>query len=136
MRGIFRGVITAFICRHTIEILSIFAKGGMTMKKGIIAAALLMAVLCLAACAPGANELRGTAPGGGTPAGFWKGLWHGMIAPVTFIVSLFNRAVNVYEVRNSGNWYNFGFMLGLTMSVGGGGSGAAAARRRRRSSGE
>jgi hypothetical protein len=103
------------------------------MKKGIIVAALVLAVLCLAACVPGANELRGTAPEGGKPAGFWKGLWHGMIAPVTFIVSLFNKAVNVYEGRNSGNWYNFGFILGLSVSLGGGGGGAAAARRKRRS---
>jgi hypothetical protein len=102
------------------------------MKKGLMAAALVMAAICLAACAPGANELRGTALESGKPAGFWQGLWHGIIAPVTFIVSLFNKAVNVYEVRNSGNWYNFGFILGLSMSLGGSGGGAAAARRRRR----
>ncbi len=102
------------------------------MKKGLVAAALLLAVAVLAACAPGANDLRGTADSGGKPAGFWKGLWHGMIAPVTFIISLFNKAVNVYEVHNAGGWYNFGFVLGLSMSLGGGGGGAAAARRRRR----
>jgi hypothetical protein len=101
------------------------------MKNGLIVAALILAVISLAACSPGANDLRGTALGPGKPAGFWLGLWHGIIAPIDFIVSLFNKAVNIYEVHNSGNWYNFGFILGLTMSLGGGGGGAAAARRRR-----
>ena len=51
--------------------------------------------------------------------------------PVAFIVSIFNRAVNIYEVHNSGLLYNLGFILGLTVSLGGSGGGAAAARRRR-----
>jgi hypothetical protein len=101
------------------------------MKKGIIVAALVLAVLCLAACAPGANPLKGTPAEGGKIAGFWMGLWQGLIAPIAFIVSIFNRAVNVYEVHNSGVLYNLGFILGLTVSLGGGGGGAAAARRRR-----
>lgn len=102
------------------------------MKNTFVMAALLAAALSLAACAPGANPQRGQAPEGGQVAGFWQGLWHGMIAPVTFVVSLFNKAVNVYETHNSGNWYNGGFMLGLAISLGGGGGGAAASRRRRR----
>lgn len=101
------------------------------MKKTIIAAALIVAVLSLAACAPGPNALKGTPDDHQKVAGFWMGLWHGMIAPISFIVSIFNRAVNVYEVHNSGLLYNLGFILGLTVSLGGGGGGAASARRRR-----
>jgi hypothetical protein len=37
----------------------------------------------------------------------------------------------MYEVHNTGNWYNFGFLLGM-MIILGGGSGGAAARRNRR----
>lgn len=48
-----------------------------------------------------------------TPAGFWPGLWHGMIAPITFIVSLFAPGVSIYETHNNGRWYEFGFMLGI-----------------------
>jgi hypothetical protein len=44
--------------------------------------------------------------------GFWKGLLHGCIAPVTFIVSLFSD-YRIYEFPNSGRWYDFGFMLGI-----------------------
>ena len=35
-----------------------------------------------------------------------------MILPIIFLVSLFRDSVNVYEVHNSGGWYNFGFLLG------------------------
>lgn len=61
---------------------------------------------------------------GATPAGFWVGLWHGIIMLITFIVSLFNSDVGIYETNNNGGWYNFGFVLGA--SAGGGGGGAAA----------
>ncbi len=45
--------------------------------------------------------------------GFWEGLWHGFIAPVTFIVSLFSDGVRIYAYPNAGRWYDFGFMLGI-----------------------
>jgi len=34
--------------------------------------------------------------------GFWNGLWHGMIAGITFIGSLFDDTVAVYAVNNNG----------------------------------
>jgi hypothetical protein len=82
----------------------------------------------LAACAAGPNPEVGTAPEGENVAGFLLGLWHGIIAPFTFIVSLFTDNVNLYEVHNDGNWYDFGFVLGAGILFGGGGLGA---RRRR-----
>ncbi len=39
-------------------------------------------------------------------------MWHGLILPVTFVVSLFAEDVSIYEVHNSGHWYDFGFLLG------------------------
>jgi len=27
--------------------------------------------------------------------------------------------VNIYEVQNDGNWYNFGFMIGVAIAFGG-----------------
>jgi hypothetical protein len=36
-----------------------------------------------------------------------------LISPITFIVSLFTTKVNIYEVQNNCNWYDFGFMLGV-----------------------
>jgi hypothetical protein len=94
---------------------------------------LVGAVLLLAACAAGPNELAGTDP---EAAGFWLGLWQGLISPITFVVSLFNPDVNIYEVNNNGNWYNFGFILGVAsaFSSGGRASGAAPRMRRKRTS--
>ena len=57
-----------------------------------------------------------------TPAGFLAGLWHGLILPITFIVSLFNLNVRIYETNNCGLWYDFGFFLGASSSLGGSGS--------------
>jgi len=85
-------------------------------------------VLLLAGCAPGPNNLAQVATP--NPAGFWLGLWQGAISPITFIVSLFNDKVNIYEVHNTGNWYNFGFMLGVAAAFSGAaGSGARAGSR-------
>jgi len=66
--------------------------------------------LLISDCA-GPNSVVGT-PNARRIAGFWSGLWHGMICPIAFMISLFNHNVSMYEVHNSGNWYNFGFILG------------------------
>ena len=80
-------------------------------------------VMILAACTAGANDLINTVAAKGEVAGFWQGLWHGLIAIVTFIISLFKDNVSVYEVHNNGTWYNFGFILGMMIILGGGGKG-------------
>lgn len=46
-------------------------------------------------------------------AGFFVGLWHGMISPITFVISLFSDNVTVWETYNNGAWYTFGFLLGV-----------------------
>ncbi|MGH2792998.1 MAG: hypothetical protein ACRDKG_01720 [Actinomycetota bacterium] len=84
----------------------------------------LGALVVLTSCAPGPNPGQGTPDSGGDVAGFWIALWHGIIVPVTFIISLFSDTVNPYEVHNNGNWYNFGFFLGACISLGGGGAGS------------
>ena len=48
------------------------------------------------------------------PAGFLAGLWHGLIAPITFFVSLFHAKVRIYETNNRGRSYDLGFMIGIT----------------------
>ena len=55
------------------------------------------------------------------PYGFFGGLWHGFIAPFSFIVSLFMDDVALYAVNNTGGWYDFGFVLGAGILFGGGG---------------
>ena len=51
-------------------------------------------------------------------AGFWAGLWHGLIAPLTFLISLFSPNVRIYEPNNIGRSYDFGFIIGASSSLG------------------
>jgi hypothetical protein len=70
------------------------------------------------------NELENIEDQAGNVAGFWLGLWHGLIAPIMFVLSLFKDDIGIYEVHNNGRWYDFGFIFGL-MIVFGGNKGAA-----------
>lgn len=92
-------------------------------------AGLVLLALVLGACAAGANPAVDTPAPDGDVAGFWMGLWHGIIVPVTFVISLFTENVSIYEVHNSGGWYDFGFVLGAGVFLGGGGAGANGIRR-------
>jgi hypothetical protein len=92
---------------------------------------LIICVCLLASCAAGMNPMNNVPNEKKETAGFFKGLWHGVILPVTFVISLFTKEVNVYETHNDGGWYNFGFFLGLAIIFGGGGGGAGARARRR-----
>jgi hypothetical protein len=86
---------------------------------------LLLFVLCFSAgCTAGPNSFKDSPGADGSVAGFWLGLWHGIILPFTFVISLFSDKVTIYEVHNTGGWYNFGFLLGAAMEWGGGGASA------------
>jgi hypothetical protein len=100
------------------------------MKQVLIVATVLVLLMVVAGCAPGPNTMADSPDQEGEVAGFWLGLWQGIITPVTFIISLFSEKVHMYEVHNNRGWYNFGYLLGM-MIILGGGSGSAARRRRR-----
>ncbi|MFC4944960.1 hypothetical protein [Pseudonocardia sp. GCM10023141] len=100
------------------------------MRRLLPLGVLLAAAVLLAACAAGPDPLVGAAGPG--VAGFWPGLWHGVISPITLIVSLFDPDVGIYEVRNSGGWYDAGFMIGISMVFSGPLSARRAVRRRGR----
>lgn len=88
--------------------------------------------LFLAGCAAGPNNMVDVPDPDGEVAGFWMGLWHGFASPVMFIISLFSDNVEVYEVHNTGGWYTFGFMIGVSIIFGGSGGGACKSRSRSR----
>jgi hypothetical protein len=99
------------------------------MKSSLALLVLVLLLLnVLAGCAPGLNEFKGTPDQHEVVAGFWLGLWQGFIAPFAFLVSLFKNSVSIYEVRNNGAWYNFGYLFGLACFFGS--SGNRAARRK------
>ena len=69
-------------------------------------------------------------------AGFWLGLWQGFIAPIAFLVSLFNDSIGIYEVRNNGGWYDFGFLFGVSIFFSSGARAGSRPRASRRSRAE
>jgi hypothetical protein len=92
------------------------------MNKSLTAAILLIFVLMVfsLSCVPGFNDVEKTPNKNGKVAGFWLGIWHGLLSPITFIISLFSKNVRFYEVHNSGGWYNFGFVIGAGLFLSGG----------------
>ena len=69
---------------------------------------LSVTLLFLVSCIPG--DGKATAD---NPANLLWGIWHGWLAPLSLIISLFRDGINIYEVHNSGFWYNLGFYAGI-----------------------
>lgn len=68
--------------------------------------------------------VSGCVPGGGShsaknPAGFFSGIWHGWIAPVTLVWGLFESNIRIYELHNTGWWYDLGFYISIISGFGG-----------------
>ena len=78
----------------------------------------LVALLLLTACAAGPGSRW--APPTSEPAGFFVGLWHGLLLLVALIVSFFTDDVRIYEVHNTGLAYDIGFVLGVLAMSGSG----------------
>ena len=90
------------------------------MKKSSLLVLILALIIVVASCTPGPNVAEKTPNAAGRTAGFWLGIWHGLISPVTFIISIFSKNVRLYEVHNNGGWYNFGFVIGAGLFLSGG----------------
>ena len=103
------------------------------MKKLLMLILPAILLIAMAGCAPGSDvevnvpattielntpgpnpELNEPAPNGNV-AGILQGLWHGLIAPVTLVMSFFNENVQMYEVHNNGKEYNLGFLFGAVI---------------------
>ncbi len=102
------------------------------MRGAAILGLLFVFVFVFSGCVAGPNELEKSPNAQGKVAGFWKGLWHGLIAPITFIISIFTKNIRFYEVHNSGFWYNFGFVLGAGLFLSGGILGRGRRKERKR----
>lgn len=84
------------------------------MKKILIIIAIFFLVLMMVSCNAGSEKYDGEQH----KAGFWSGLWHGLISLITFIISIFNKNVEIYEANNVGVWYDLGFILGVSIFFG------------------
>ncbi len=79
----------------------------------IIVVIIIMAFL-LTSCIPGDGKHTSQ-----KPAGFFWGVWHGWVAPVSVIIGIFNHDIRVYESNNTGWWYDFGFYIAIISGFGG-----------------
>jgi hypothetical protein len=97
------------------------------MKRQILIAIILtlMVILIFSSCAPGSGRHHAE-----KKAGFFTGIWHGWIAPITLIIGIFKPAIRVYEKFNTGWWYDFGFYIAVISGFGG----LSLTRRRKKSS--
>jgi hypothetical protein len=67
--------------------------------------------------APGPNPMINQPDALGRVARAGAGLWHGIIAPITLVLSFFNPDIHMYEVHNAGSEYDLGFLLGVTVII-------------------
>jgi hypothetical protein len=74
-------------------------------------------MICVASCAPSGYER--------SEAGFFSGIWHGMILIFSIIGKIFGADIGIYAEHNTGFTYWLGFVIG----IGGLGGGAASSRR-------
>ncbi|MCK5757761.1 MAG: hypothetical protein KAH14_01615 [Clostridiales bacterium] len=86
----------------------------MVKKVVIIILLSVMLIMMLSGCIPGDGKATIE-----KPANFLWGIWHGWLAPLSLIISLFNKSVRVYESLNTGWWYDFGFYIAVISGFGG-----------------
>lgn len=83
------------------------------MKKVLVVLMIVVMVVSLTSCFPGDKVDEDK------PAGFFTGVFHGWIAPLSLIMSLFKDSISIYEVNNVGFWYDFGFYIAIISGFGG-----------------
>ena len=85
-----------------------------TLRCGVWAVTIPSVILGLSGCAyQPSGALSPSGPG------FWLGLWHGFIAPISLVGSFLSDP-RIYAFPNAGVIYDLGFLLGLSAWGGGG----------------
>jgi hypothetical protein len=83
-------------------------------KRWMIGILLVFILIGLSGCLPGDGSATSS-----DPAGFFWGIWHGWMAPLTLIIGIFDNDIRVYELYNTGWWYDFGFYIAIISGFGG-----------------
>jgi len=86
----------------------------MKNKKLLVILLVSTVAFVLTGCVPGDGKITSE-----DPAGFFWGVWHGWMAPISLIIGLFDHNIRVYEVINSGWLYDFGFYGAVISGFGG-----------------
>lgn len=76
--------------------------------------AVILILLLLTSCIPGDGKATIE-----DPAGFFSGIWHGWLAPISLIVSFFKNNISIYEIHNTGFWYDLGYYMAIISGFGG-----------------
>lgn len=84
--------------------------GKRIVKIGWAVIAAVMLIVMLTGCIPSNVPAD-------TPAGFFSGIWHGWIAPLSLVLSIFTDA-RIYEVNNTGFFYDLGFYMAIISGFG------------------
>ncbi|TAJ14686.1 hypothetical protein DMA11_04765 [Marinilabiliaceae bacterium JC017] len=82
-------------------------------KSVVLISVFIVLTLLLTSCLPGGGSYSPI-----KPAGFFSGIWHGWVAPVSLILGLFNSKISIYESFNTGWWYDFGFYISIIAGFG------------------
>lgn len=85
----------------------------MTRKDKTLALWIVVFILAICFCGCAQTHYVGDCVKGEHIYGFWGGLWHGIICPISFVGSLFDKNITIFAVNNCGRWYTFGFCLGV-----------------------
>lgn len=86
----------------------------MVKKISKIALILTFLLITLTGCIPGDGSYSAA-----YPAGFFWGIWHGWIAPISLIVGIFDPNIRIYESFNTGWWYDLGLYIAIISGFGG-----------------
>ena len=82
-------------------------------KTAIIIGSLIVLTVVLSSCLPGGGNYSPI-----KPAGFFTGIWHGWIAPISLILGMFKSNITIYESFNTGWWYDLGFYISIIAGFG------------------
>ena len=82
-------------------------------RKVVFSMMVLTSLIVLNACIPGDGSYEGL-----KQANFLSGVWHGWIAPLSLIISLFDHDITIYEAYNKGWLYDFGFYIAIISGFG------------------
>ncbi len=86
------------------------------MKRSFVLIPLvLLSGILLSGCMPNTGVFTDA-----QPANFLHGVWHGWIAPISLIFSIFSDpSIRIYEIQNIGFWYDLGFYMAIISGFGG-----------------
>lgn len=83
-------------------------------NKSLVTLSLIaLVVITFTGCFPGGSRYSPE-----EPAGFFSGVWHGWIAPISLLVGLFKDGIRIYETNNTGWWYDLGFYVAVIAGFG------------------